>query len=259
VSGIEAQQWVEWDVTPAVTSDGAVNLRLTPTGDDGVTFHSRETANQTLRPQLVVTYVNDAYVRPRGAAAARFSLVPAFRACTSPNGMHGPPLAHPSCSPPVQASGELTIGTSDTNGAATNSVASASFTVMNGSAATPADEADVRLQISVTDVRRRADLADYTGTLLARTTTRITDRAAGNATVADVALPVVVPCVATPAGIGATCAVNTTLDALNPGTVDEGARAVWELGAVALEDAGPDGDVITPDNTVLARPGLFVP
>jgi hypothetical protein len=65
--------------------------------------------------------------------------------------------------------------------------------------------------------------------------------------------------VATPAGIGATCAVNTTLDALNPGTVDEGARAVWELGAVALEDAGPDGDVVTPDNTVLARPGLFVP
>ena len=259
VSGIEAQQWVEWDVTAAVTGDLPVNLRLTPTGDDGVTFHSREAANQTLRPQLVVTVVNDAYVRPRGAAAARFALVPSYRQCTNANRMHGPPLAHPSCNPPALESGQLTVGTSDANGASTGSIGSATFNVLTGAASTPADEADVRVQVSITDVRRRSDLADYTGSLLARTTTRVTDRADGTSTITDVSLPIAVPCAATPAGVGAACSVSTTLDALNPGTVDEGARAVWQLGAVALEDAGPDGNVATPDNTVFARPGLFVP
>ena len=95
MNGIDAQQWVEWDVTSAVTGDGAINLRLTPTGDDGVTFHSREASNQTLRPQLVVTVLNDAYVRPKVATTTQFSLVPAYRQCTSANRTHGPPLAHP--------------------------------------------------------------------------------------------------------------------------------------------------------------------
>jgi hypothetical protein len=108
----------------------------------------------------------------------------------------------------------------------------------------------VRLQISITDVRQRTGLADYTGSLLARTTTRVTDRAEGTSTIADISLPVGVPCVATPAGIGATCSVNTTLDALNPGTIDEGARAVWELVSVEVLDGGGE---------VFARPGIFVP
>jgi glucose/arabinose dehydrogenase len=259
VTGIAAQQWVEWDVTQAVTGDGAVNLRLTPTGDDGVTFHSREATNQTLRPQLVVTVLNDAYVRPRTAATTQLSLVPAHKQCVNPNRMHGPPLAHPSCNPPALVSDELTFGTSDANGAAANSAGSAAFKVLAGTGATPADEADVRLQVSITDVRRRSDLADYTGSLLARATTRITDRAGGTATISDVSLPVIVPCTATGSGIGATCSIDTTLDALTPGTIDEGARAVWELASVELLGPGPDGITATADDTVLARPGLFVP
>jgi hypothetical protein len=250
VSAIEAQQWVEWDVTSAVAGDGPVNLRLTATGDDGVTFHSREASNETLRPQLVVTVVNDAHVRPKGATEARFSLVPAYRECTGANRTHGPPLVHPSCSPPAQASGELTVGTADANGAGTNSVGSAAFKVLAGTASTPADEADVRLQISITDVRRRADLADYTGSLVARTTARVTDRADGTSTITDFLLPVAVPCAVTPAGIGSTCSINTTLDAINPGTIVEGARAVWELRSLELLDASGE---------VFARPGVFVP
>ena len=58
-------------MTSLVTGDGPVNLRLAITGDDGVTFHSREASNQTLRPQLVVTLLNDAYVRPKGATPTR--------------------------------------------------------------------------------------------------------------------------------------------------------------------------------------------
>ena len=88
---------------------------------------------------------------------------------------------------------------------------------------------------------------------------RVTDRATGTSTITDLALPLEVPCAATPAGIGSTCSVNTTLDALNPGTIDEGARAVFALTAVELLDAGPDGNTATPDNTVFAKPGLFVP
>ena len=41
--------------------------------------------------------------------------------------------------------------------------------------------------------------------------------------------------------------------------MDEGARAVWELGPVAVLDGGSDGDVDTPDNTVFARQGVYVP
>ena len=155
VNSIDTQQWVEWDVTQAVTGDGPVDLRLTPTGDDGITFHSREASNQTLRPQLVVTVVNDGYARPKGAAVTRLSLVPAFKECTSPNRTHGLPLGQPSCSPPAQASSELTVGTSDANGATSNSVGTATFKVVPGTPSTPADEADVQLQVSITDVRRR--------------------------------------------------------------------------------------------------------
>ena len=259
VNGIANQQWVEWDVTSAVAGDGAINLRLTPTGDDGVTFHSREASNKTVRPQLVVTTLNDAYVRPKGAATARFPLVPAHRECISADRTHGPPLARPACRAPVQASGELTVGTPDANGAAPGSVGFVAFKVLNGTTSTPADEADVRLQVSISDVRHRANLADYTGGLQARATIRVTDKVDRTSTISDIALPADVPCAGTPVATGSTCSVNTTLDALNPGTIDEGARAVWELRSVELLDGGPDGSTATPDNTVFARPGLFVP
>ena len=95
--------------------------------------------------------------------------------------------------------------------------------------------------------------------LAARATTRVTDRAGGPATIADVSLPVAVPCAATPAGIGATCAVNTTLDAINPGTSTRARARSGSCASLELLDGGPDGDIATPDNTVFARPGLFVP
>ena len=250
VDQIDLQQWIEWDVTALVTGDGAVNMRLAPTGDDGVTFHSREASNQTLRPELIVTVVNDAYVRPKGATPVRLPLVPAYRPCTSANRLHGPPLAHPSCNPPAPASGELTVGTPDANGAPAASSGVALLEVLNGSPSTPADEADVRMTVSVTDVRRRSDLADYTGLLQARTTVQVTDRSDGTQTTTDVSLPVDVPCAPTATDAGATCAVTTTLDALTPGTVDEGARAAWQLGGLELRDS---------TGAVFARPGIYVP
>ncbi len=51
---LQAGAWVEWDVTPSVTGNGTVSLAVRPTGSDGTVFHSREGADASLRPQLVV-------------------------------------------------------------------------------------------------------------------------------------------------------------------------------------------------------------
>jgi hypothetical protein len=88
---------------------------------------------------------------------------------------------------------------------------------------------------------------------------RVTDRATGPLTLADVGLPATVPCTATATAAGASCALDTTLDALLPGVVDEGARAIWEVAGFEVLDGGPDGDADTPGNSPFARPGVFVP
>jgi hypothetical protein len=56
------------------------------------------------------------------------------------------------------------------------------------------------------------------------------------------------------------CTAGTSLDALVPGTVKEGRRAVWQLGRVELWDGGADGDAQTPAaDTLFATQGLFIP
>ena len=47
---------------------------------------------------------------------------------------------------------------------------------MVGSPSTPADEADVTIDVSATDIRSTGDLSDYTGELQAQVSLRITDR-----------------------------------------------------------------------------------
>ena len=209
----------------------------------------------------MITVLNDAFPRPKGATPTRISLVPAFNACTSPNMTHGPPLASGSCNPPAQTSPNVTVGTNDANGQAANSSGYVLYTVMPGVPGTPEDEADMAFRFSLTDVRNRSGLADYPGELQVRGSLRITDTANGPAadqpsTVQDLFVPVNALCTPTPdQTIGATCEVVTTLDAVTPGLVDEGARAVWELRHVEVMDGGPDGDADTADNTFAS----FVP
>jgi hypothetical protein len=122
----------------------------------------------------------------------------------------------------------------------------------------------VRVRVSITDVRKRGDLSDYTGELQLRPVLRITDRYNGPsesepATTQDSPFPVPVPCAATAGAAGATCAVNTTFDAVVPGAVPEGKRSVWALDALAVMDGGPDGLAATAPNTLFARQGVFVP
>jgi hypothetical protein len=206
------------------------------------------------------------YPRPKGATPTRVSLVPAFQQCTAPNRTHGAPLSSQSCAPPTQASSFLTVGTPDApgNGAAANSVASAQFTTIPGNANTQADEGDVRVGASITDVRNKSGLGDYAGQLKLTTDLRITDRDNGPteiSTTQAVSLSFAVPCTVTTATttIGSSCTLNTTADALAAGTVKESMRAIWELGKVNVFDGGSDGVASTDPNTLFLTQGYFVP
>ena len=212
-----------------------------------------------------VSAIAGGHVRPAGATPLRASLVPAYAACASANREHGPPLAFGSCAPPAQRSTQLTVGTPDANGQATNSVGSLRIGVIPGNPATQADEADLALSVSISDVRRRSDLADYGGELEARTALRLTDRRSGaaldeSATLGDLSFDFVVPCAVTGStGIGSTCALSTSADAITPGIAAEGSRAVWQLGQVTVADGGSDGLGSTDPNGVFAVQGVFVP
>ena len=208
------------------------------------------------------------YPRPRAASPLQVSLVPAYRACASPNRQHGPPLAFDSCNPPAQRSDQLTVGTPDANGNAPRSVGSMRLGVFAGNPSTPADEADVNLGFSLTDVRRTGDESDYAGELQAFTTVRITDRdndpATGGgddpATVSDFPFPAAVPCTPTPdPAVGATCDLDTSFDALVPGAIKEGDRSVWQVDAIQVFDGGADGLASTSPNTLFAKQGIFIP
>ncbi len=210
------------------------------------------------------------YPRPKAATPMYLPLVPAYAACGSPNRQHAAPLSHPSCAPPQQASGQLTVGTPDANMRSANSTGSVRMRVINDDLSTPADEADVTLDVSVTDVRKQSDLSDYTGELRVDATVRATDKlnrpsptpsGLGAATVRDIGFGPPVPCSATtdPA-IGSTCSLSTTVDALIPGLVVGFGRSIWEFTQMRVFDGGPDGDGDTAaDNTLFMTQGVFVP
>ena len=228
--------------------------------------------------------VQPGYPRPKNATTVRAPLVPAYIQCASPNRTHGPPLDSDSCSPPQQRSAVLTTGGTPA-GAAAQMTGSVRLTVQAGNAATPADEADVAVKVSITDVRCRTTNAacpggagaDYEGRLLGVLTgLRITDRSntppgpVGVPGTGESVLQVPVQCAATASSAaGATCSTSTTVDALLPGAVIEGKRAVWELGQIHVRDAGPNGTGFESpacpptcgdgDETLFLREGVFVP
>jgi hypothetical protein len=205
------------------------------------------------------------YPRPKGASPLRVSLVPAYSQCTATNRTHGPPLDHPSCNPPALESAQLTVGSPDANGKPANAIGFARYGVIVG-APGGVDDSDVYFKFELTDVRSQGTLADYAGKLRVTSVVRITDRLNGlasdePATVADTSFPVTVPCTPTggAADLGATCTVTTSFDAVNPGAIPEGKRAIWELWRVEVSDGGADGDVDTDPNTLFATQGVFVP
>jgi hypothetical protein len=215
---------------------------------------------------VTCTFVNvHGYPRPKGASPLRASLVPAFAACGSPDTTHGPPLSSPSCRPPVQVSSYLTVGTPDTNGKSANMIGGLVAHALNGIAGNTTDEADIRFEISVSDVRNKSDLSDYTGSLASTFSVRATDRYNGPAldepaTVSDFPFSITMPCTATTSTTtGSTCAITTTADAVTAGTILEVRRTIWQVGDVQVLDGGADGNASTAPNSLFARQGVFLP
>jgi hypothetical protein len=232
---------------------------------------------------VMATAASATHPRPAGATPLRASMVPAYKPCpndvvTSPNRTHGPPLSFLSCNPPVQSSASLTVGTPDANGAGANSVGSIRLSVKVGQPGLPEDS-DVNIAASITDVRCKAGVAacgsantadgpDYTGELEGTAQIRISDHwnavAPGGgpdaATVIDIPFPVVTGCTATAsAGIGSTCAITTTANAVVPGSVKDTKRAIVEIGQLQVFDGGTDGVAATDPNTLFSVQGIFIP
>jgi subtilisin family serine protease len=253
---------------PDTVSSGAleqVNVTGLPTNGQTIFFAERATDDAGNTSLIARARLVTGYPRPKGATPLRASLALAYQQCTSPNRTHGAPLSVGSCAPPVQQSGYLTVGTLDANGKSARSVGSVRFDVTAGDSGTVANEADVLVNVSMTDVRNKSDLADYTGQLQETTNARITDRnndpgADEPATAQDVALAATVPCTATSdTTVGATCSLSTSLNVLMPGAVVEEERANWELAQIRVFDGGSDGVASTSGNTLFAHQGIFIP
>ena len=114
------------------------------------------------------------------------------------------------------------------------------------------------------DVLRRSDLTDYTGEIRMEVGVRVTDKkehavipAAPVARNRAFTLGWTVPCRKTAATtIGGDCVLATKADALVPGLVKEGVRAIWQIDQMRVFDGGADFDGDTPaDNRLYCRPG----
>ena len=235
-------------------------------------------ASAALMMLVVAEVASATHPRPKSASPVTVSLVPAYNQCTAPNRTHGPPLAFPSCNPPSQTSTKLTVGSPDANGAAANSVAFIKIKVLVGVPGPP-DDSDVLLTSQSSDVRciaagpacgaaNAAAGPDYVGEVQGDAQIRITDHfnavAPGGgtdpATVVDIPFPVNATCTSTGGtGVGSNCNVNTSANAVVPGAVKDGKRAIVEIGQVQVKDGGPDGVVSTEPNTVFAVQGIFIP
>jgi hypothetical protein len=217
--------------------------------------------------------------RPKAASPIRVSLVPAYEPCTAPNRQHGPPLAFPSCNPPVQASDSLTIGTPDANGAAANFAGFLRLRVLVG-APGPPDDSEIVISASIADVRCKPGTSacgnanaaggpDYTGDLQSDATLRVTDHdnavdpGGGDdaATVVDIPFPVNLSCVSTAdTSTGSVCDISTaTCLGCFGAPIKDGRRTVVEVSGLRVFDGGADGVAATAPNTLFAVQGIFIP
>jgi hypothetical protein len=215
---------------------------------------------------VTCTFVNyqRGTARPRGASPLTFKLVPAFNSCTSPNTSHAAPLSSASCRPPIQASSYLTLNAPDRPAPYDTAANSTGMIMLKVACLTPGtttetgqtppcpaagDQQDVRITSSSTDIRCvavsggcSAAGGQYDGKLLGLMTLRITDRLNGPAgtsagTVSDSLFSWGVQCT------GGACSSTTSADAVIPGLMQEGKRAIFEILHLEILDGGADGDL----------------
>jgi hypothetical protein len=212
------------------------------------------------------------HVRPKGASPLYASLVPAYKACTSPNRTHAAPLSFQSCNPPVQTSNFLTVGTPDANGVGANSIGSVKLVVKSTS------PEDILITVSISDVRCKAGTAasvctstnagdgpDYSGQVKGTAQIRITDHYNGPglneaATVQDIDFPFTASCANTAdTSIGGLCTATTSSNAVTANSVHDTQREVVEFGQIAINDGGVNGVAGAPDATQFETQGIFIP
>ncbi len=248
-----------------------VDVRVSDDGRTLLVFTSAALSSADIDGQPDYYHISiapNAYARPKAATPISVPFVPAYTACISPNRVHAAPLSFNSCSPPAQVSQYLTLGTPDANGQPAKSVSDLRLLVLPGNPSTPANEADARYEVSITDVRNAGSLTDYTGALKLDTALQLTDRnnpdvdgGSPNATGSQPSFPVVVPCAATgDTTVGSNCSITTTANTLAPGAAVEGMRAIWETGQFRVSDGGADGNPATTDGEgVFLVQGVFIP
>jgi uncharacterized delta-60 repeat protein len=216
------------------------------------------------------------YPRPATATPTRVPLVPAYNQCTAPNSTHrapklspGPGTGDPACNPPVRTSTALTTSTTGVGSGF------AKLRAIVGNPGTQADEADVSVQVSATDVRCASVSSctagnDYPGQLILRLSMRLTDGGSdlGSATVSDTKIDVPIACTPTGGAAGSTCSLTTTLDTMVAGSAPEGKLSIYDLTSIQLFDAGADGTIGTQpcapncgngDEKVYLTEGIFTP
>jgi hypothetical protein len=253
----EPSQPTGWTLDSATCSNGS--------SPNNITVASQETVTCT----FVDGQHTHSYPRPRGATPMAASLVPAYKRCTSPTATHGAPLAYPSC-PVAVASSYLTMGTPDSNGATANAMGSLKMTVTRPTSGS----GDIAVSSQMTDVRcvpatapgvcnsaNATDGPDYSGQLQANTIVRLTDMSNATAqTVVDIPFPFSYGCANTAGtSVGGTCTAATSANAVVPGMVKAGERAIWGLDQMQVFDGGADGNTSTADNTLFLTQGVFVP
>jgi dipeptidyl aminopeptidase/acylaminoacyl peptidase len=209
------------------------------------------------QPLPISTYPRPVYSRKRVV----YPLVPAFNACTSGNRAHGPPLAGPSCNPPVMTSPYVTTKAAW--------VGSIQLTLVSGNPGTAHDDARVKFVTRITDLYHKSTLRGYNREVRMELRVRITDRnntphpgGPGAATASDRTLGWTLPCFrpeGQPMAPGQ-CAIAVWDDALAPGLIPEGKRTLWEIDQIRVFDGGADQDADTlADNRLLGVQGLFIP
>jgi glucose/arabinose dehydrogenase/PKD repeat protein len=260
--------WEGWQLTPNAPSpqfdSGGQGQTFASWSDNGSQQHTITTPSA---PTTYTATFTKYYARPKGASLTMLPFVIAYEQCSSANRDHSAPLVAGSCNPPTQTSDYLTVGTGDVNGAAPQSAGRVRLDAVHNKPSTPADESDVSLNLSITDVRSASPGAlDYGGELQASVDLRITDRLNGSpvgtdpATTVQTPLRWPIPCATTAdTTVGSTCSLVTSANTLAPGTIVGGSRAIWQLDQFFLYDGGSDGIAATADNTLFATQGLFVP
>jgi plastocyanin len=244
-------------IMPASPSSAAWSVNRTFTAPGMFRYYCQIHGGPNGTGMSGIVWVNGpGYARPKGATPLRASLAPAYKPCIAANRTHGAPLSSASCSPPTQVSDFLTVGTPDANFTGANSVGLVLIQVL--------PSADVRFSASITDVRNKSGLTDYTGQLQGKLPLRITDKTNGpsltDPATGDTTFAFTIPCTATDAtSVGSACSVSTTANAVTPGAIVSGARAVWEIQNVQVFDGGADGVASTTGNTLFADQAVFAP